>query len=161
MKLKGNWNNVIQGSRQRAVTMWNFSGQKKFWKVPRFHYKFRIPGSLLALRKKKKFSRGPLDFQGPGGCFTNVSRALQNILSKFWYCRNSTCDENVKLKLCTSAQSHALGTRTKFQLEILTVNVISGVVYFRDNILESSRNVSETTPRDSKLCPLKALDVET
>ena len=40
----------------------------------------------------------------------------------------------------------ALGTRTKFQLEILTINVISGIVYFREIILESSRNVSETTP---------------
>ena len=69
-----------------------------------------------------------------GGCFTNVSRALQNILSKFVYCKNSTCDENFKLKLCACAQSHALGTRTKFQLEILTVNVISGVVYFREII---------------------------
>ena len=64
------------------------------------------------------------------------------------YCRNSICDENLKLKLklCTCAQSHALGTRTKFQLEILTVNVISGVVYFREIILESSQNISETTP---------------
>ena len=44
------------------------------------------------------------------------------------------------------AQSHALGTRTKFQLEILTTNVISGILYFRKIILESSRNVSETTP---------------
>ena len=48
--------------------------------------------------------------------------------------------------LCTCAQSHALGTHTKFQLEILTVNVISGIVYFREIILESSRNVCETTP---------------
>ena len=39
----------------------------------------------------------------------------------------------------------ALGTRTKFQLEILTINVISGIVYFRKIILESSQNVSETT----------------
>ena len=81
-----------------------------------------------------------------GGCFTNVSRALQNILSKFVYCRNSTCDQNFKLKLCTCAQSHALGTCTTFQLEILIINVISGVVYFREIILESSRNISETTP---------------
>ena len=44
------------------------------------------------------------------------------------------------------AQSMALGTRTKFQLEILTINVISGIVCFRKIILESSRNVSETTP---------------
>ena len=40
----------------------------------------------------------------------------------------------------------ALGTRTKFQLEILTINVISSSVYFREIILESSWNVSETTP---------------
>ena len=44
------------------------------------------------------------------------------------------------------AQSHALGTHTKFRLEILTLNVISSVEDFREIILESSRNVSETTP---------------
>ena len=44
----------------------------------------------------------------------------------------------------------ALGTRTKFQLEILTIIVISGIVYFREVILENSWNVSETTPRDGK-----------
>ena len=51
------------------------------------------------------------------------------------------------MKLCTCAHSHALGARTKFQLEILTVNVIPGMVYFHEIILESSRNVIETTPR--------------
>ena len=91
--------------------------------------------------------------QEPGGCFTNVSRALQDILSKFVYCRNHTSYENFKLKLCTCAQSPALGTRTKFQLEILTINVISGMVYFHKIILESSRNVSETTPRASASIP--------
>ena len=40
----------------------------------------------------------------------------------------------------------ALGTRTKFQFEILTINVICSIVYFREIILESSQNVSETTP---------------
>ena len=84
---------------------------------------------------------------GSGGCFTNVLRALQDILLKFVYCRNRSSHENFMLKLCTCAQSHALGTRTKFQLEILTINVISSIVYFREIILESSRNVSETTPR--------------
>ena len=79
-------------------------------------------------------------------CFTNVSRALQKNISKFVYCTNSTCDENFKLKLCTCAQSLALGTRTNFQIEILTLNLISGVVYFHENILGSSRNVSETAP---------------
>ena len=83
---------------------------------------------------------------GSGGCFTNVSRALQDILSKFVYCRNCTSYENFKLKLCTSAQSLALGTCTKFQLEILTINVISDIVYLHEIVLESLRNVSETTP---------------
>ena len=89
----------------------------------------------------------------PGGCFTNVSRALQNILSKFVCCRNRTSYEHFKLKLCSCAQSHALGTRTKFQLEILTINVITGIVYFREIILESSQNVNETTPWISKFRP--------
>ena len=40
----------------------------------------------------------------------------------------------------------ALGTRTKFQLKILTINVFSGIVYFPKIILESSRNIRETTP---------------
>ena len=46
-------------------------------------------------------------------------------------------------------QIYALGTCTKFQLEILIINVISGIVYFREIIFESLRNVSETTPRTS------------
>ena len=90
---------------------------------------------------------GPVLLQRSGGCFTNVSRALQDIPSKLVYCRNRISYENFKLKPCTCAQSPALGTRTKFQLEILTINVISGMIYFREIILESSRNVSETTPR--------------
>ena len=45
----------------------------------------------------------------------------------------------------------ALGTRSKFQFEIITINVISRIVYFREIILESSRNVSETTPRYSDI----------
>ena len=44
------------------------------------------------------------------------------------------------------AQSHALGTRTKFQIKILTMNVIYNSVYFHEIILESSRSISETTP---------------
>ena len=70
----------------------------------------------------------------PGVCFTNVSRAIQNILTKFVNRKNRTSGENFKVKLCTCAQSHALGTRTKFRLEILTINVISGMLYFRDII---------------------------
>ena len=44
------------------------------------------------------------------------------------------------VKLLQSCAKYSLGTRTKFQLEILTVNVISGIVYFREIILESSQN---------------------
>ena len=72
--------------------------------------------------------------------------SLQNILSKFVYCKNHISYENFKLKLCTCAQSHALGTLTKFQLEILPLNVISGIVYLHEIILESLWNVSEITP---------------
>ena len=86
-------------------------------------------------------------FGDKGGCFTNASRALQNILSKFVYRRNRTSYENFKLKLCMCAQSHALGTHTKFRLEILTLNAISSIVDFREIILESSLNVSEIPPR--------------
>ena len=71
------------------------------------------------------------------------------------YCTNSTGDENFKLKLCMCAQSLALGTRTNFQIEILTINVISGVVYFRENILGSLRNVSETAPWPFKIDPIE------
>ena len=37
--------------------------------------------------------------------------------------------------------------RTKFQLDIRTINVISGIVYFREIILDSSLTVIETTTK--------------
>ena len=86
-----------------------------------------------------------------GVAFTNVSGARQNIISKFVYCRNHVFQENVKLKLCAFAQNDVLGARTKFQIEILTINMISGIVYFHEIILENSRNVSETTPQEREL----------
>ena len=82
----------------------------------------------------------------PGGCFTNDSRAPQNNLAKIYNARNYICYENSKLKRCTCVQSMAWGTRTKFQLEILIRSAISAIHKFRENILESSPNVSETTP---------------
>ena len=84
------------------------------------------------------------------GCQGIVSRALQNILSNFVYCRSRTSYANFKLTLCTCAQSHALGTCTKFQLEMFTINVISSIVYFREIVLESSWYVGETPPRCDK-----------
>ena len=80
---------------------------------------------------------------GPGGCFTNVSRAPHNNLAKIYKARNYIHGENFKLKRCTCAQSMDLGTRTKFQLEILIRSTISAIHKFRENILESSRNVGE------------------
>ena len=82
----------------------------------------------------------------PGDCLTNVSRALQNNLAKLYNAGNHICVENFKLKLCTCAQSYALGTRTKFQLEILIRSTVPAIHKFWENILESSRNVNQTIP---------------
>ena len=75
------------------------------------------------------------------GCFTNVSRALQNILYKFVYCKNRTYYESFTLKLCTCAQPHAFGTHTKFQLEILTINVSDfwHYIFSRDYLVELAK----------------------
>ena len=83
----------------------------------------------------------------PGGCFSNVSQALKNNLSKIQNIRNHIYGDNFKLKLCACAQSIALGTRTKFQLEIRITIPISTIHKFWENILESPQNVSETPPR--------------
>ena len=77
--------------------------------------------------------------------FTNFSRALQNNLAKIHNARNHIYGENFKLKLCMCAQ-RSKGTHTKFQLEILIRSTISAIHKFRENILESLRNISETTP---------------
>ena len=57
----------------------------------------------------------------PGGCFTDVSRALRDILSKFVYLRSSTCEEGVGRELCACVQGHALGSRTGFRLGVLAI----------------------------------------
>ena len=85
----------------------------------------------------------------PGGCFTNVSQALQNNITKIHNTKNHNYGENFKHKLRSCAQNIALGTRTKFQLEIRITSTISAIHKFRENTLESSRKVSETTPRTS------------
>ena len=66
---------------------------------------------------------------------------------KIYSARNSIYGENLKHKFCMCAQSMALGTRTKFQLEIIRRSTISAIHKFQDNILESLWNVSETPPR--------------
>ena len=69
-----------------------------------------------------------------------------NFLSKYVYYRNRTSDENFQLKIFTCDQSMALGTRTIFDLGTLIINVIFGIVYFRDLILGSSWKFSEICP---------------
>ena len=68
------------------------------------------------------------------GCFIKVSRALQIFSGNLYI---------VKIVLLMRNWAHV----QRFQLEILSINVISGIVYFREIILESSRNVSEINPR--------------
>ena len=92
-----------------------------------------------------------------GGCFTNISRALQNNLVKIHNTRNHIYGDNFKLKLCTCAQSMALGTRAKFQLEILITSTISATHKFRENILESSRNDS-VAKRDKATLTCKEIE---
>ena len=75
-------------------------------------------------------------------CFTNVWRVPPNNLAKIYDARNHIYGENFKLKICTCAQRAALGTPTDSQLEILMRSTISALHKFRENILESSRNVS-------------------
>ena len=101
----------------------------------------------LFLRDRNTPITGGFPSQGPGGCFTKVSRALQNNVAKIHNARNHIYGENFMLKLCTCAQNIALGSRTKFQPEILIKCMISVIHKCRENILESSRNLSETTPR--------------
>ena len=70
-------------------------------------------------------------------------------MGKMYNTANHIYDENLSLQLCTCAQSMALGTRTKFQLQIIITTTISAMQKFEDIILESCRKVSETTPRSS------------
>ena len=89
----------------------------------------------------------------PGGCFTNVTRAPQNILAKIHNTRNHIYGENFNLKICMCAQSKPLGPHTKFQIEILITSTICAIHKFRENFLESSLNISETTPWMSESNP--------
>ena len=94
-------------------------------------------------------------FQNPdqetGGCFTLTFHELFKRISQKYTMPEITfivriSSWNFVPRLCTCAQSMALGTRTKFQLEILIRSTISAKQKFREIILESLRNVSETTP---------------
>ena len=59
-------------------------------------------------------------------------------------------DEKYNVNLCMSMQStklwvsQALGTHTKFQMEIPIISTISAIHKFWESILDSLQNVSET-----------------
>ena len=79
---------------------------------------------------------------GAQGVVSLTFRELSKIiLQKIHNARNRIYGENFKLKLCTCAQSMDLGTCTKFQLEILIRCMIFTIHKFRENILDSLRNV--------------------
>ena len=78
-------------------------------------------------------------FQYAGGCFTSVSRVLQNNLAKIHNARNHFYGENFKLKIRTCAQSMALGTHSKFQLEVLIRSMISAIHKLREYLGELAK----------------------
>ena len=93
---------------------------------------------------------GGLVQKWPGGCFTNASRALQKILSNL-------CIAEIVLLMGISSWNFVRVPNVmlwahvqSFSLKLsLTIYVISGIVYFHEIILESSRNISETPPWSS------------
>ena len=88
----------------------------------------------------------------PGGCFTNVSRALQSNLTKICSAIIYIYGASFKLKLCICDQSMALGTRTKFQLGIVKRITISAIHKFREYNFENSWNVIVKQPPGSSMC---------
>ena len=99
-----------------------------------------FPGILacgLGASKTTLTNMGNMNLQELG-VVSLTFRELSKLFSR------NLCIEEIVLLMRIS--SHALGTHTKFRLEILTLNVISSIVDFREIILESSRNFSETTP---------------
>ena len=94
--------------------------------------------------------------QGPGACFTNILRALQNDLVKIYNDRNHNYDNYFKLKLCMCAQSMALVTHTKFHIEIHIKSTIFAIQKFRENILESTRNLGVEPPWCCQIHPERA-----
>ena len=125
------------------------------WTLLRLLYQYHI---FKASHCNSFIDQAPLGFiKRAWGCFTNVSRGLQNNLAKIHNTRNHIYGENFKLKLCTCAQSIVLGIQ--FQLEILITRTISAMHKFLEHILESSRNVSETTP-DLQMNYLRVPDLQ-
>ena len=64
------------------------------------------------------------DFGDPGGCFTNILRAPQNILAKIDNTINHIYGEKFNLKICTCAQrlwAHVHSFSLKFSSQVLFV----------------------------------------
>ena len=71
-------------------------------------------------------------------CCTKASRALQNNLSKIYIIRKHSYGENFKLNVFMCAQTKALGTHWKFQLENPIRSTTSAIHKFREIICETS-----------------------
>ena len=84
---------------------------------------------------------GGFGFRGWG--VTKISQAFQNNFTKIHDIRNHMCGGNFKLKLWTcawlSAHVHNLNLKFVYNYDFCKT--------FRENILETSWNVSDTTPR--------------
>ena len=78
------------------------------------------------------------------GCFTNVLQALQNNLAKIYNAINHIYGENFELKLCACA--HSFGHTHKVSAWNSHKKYDFCKTQIRENILERSRNVSETPP---------------
>ena len=107
------------------------------------------PGVDAGLRCLQCISSGEAAVLYQGAVSLTFSELFKIISRKYAMPKINIYIENFKLKLCTCAQNMAVGTRTKFQLEILIRSMIFAIHKFGDNILESLRNVSETTTRPS------------
>ena len=105
--------------------MWQINDWKECHEIKQFYTNKSscVEGSPLRRKPLSWVSLGGdasvvQNLPGPGGCFTNVSRALQDIPSKFVYYRNCTSYENFKLKLCTLLWAHVQSFSLKFSLKM-------------------------------------------
>ena len=80
----------------------------------------------------------------PEGCFTNISRALQNKNNENTQCQKSHLWWEFQAETLYVCPKLGFGHTYKVHLEILIRNMISAIHKFQGNVLESLRNVSET-----------------
>ena len=86
----------------------------------------------------------------PVGHFTNVSQALQNISLKICVLQKSYFLWEFQADTLYVCPKPCFGHTYKVSAWNSPIDVISGIVYFSEIILESSRNVNETTPRTTE-----------